>query len=185
MKNRHFGSYDKFKSVNVHLFTQVVCVGVNCRFSSPLSQKQKIIWALILQGFSVSSIADKLCTTRQNINQTKLATEAKLRSTLLEVAHVNDLQVTRVHPKEGLLVGFHPALRRKAIVTYNSKHGVKVWYWHDNPEEVTDKKFLDETKEYLLDIAAERDIKITNVENLHPALLAHEIFSQLAPELKT
>lgn len=156
----------------------------NCSFSSPLSQKQKTVWSLILSGTSVSTIAKKLKTTRQYVNQTRLTAEAKLSTTLLEVARVNDLQVTRVHPQEGILVGFHPALKRKAIVTYSSAHGLKIWYWHDNPEEVTNEEFLRQTREYLLDIAKERGIQVGNAEQLHPARLAHEIFSQLAPELK-
>ena len=156
-----------------------------CSLSSPLSQKQKTVWSLILKGASVSSIAEKLKTTRQYINQTRLTAEAKLSTSLLEVARVNDLQVTRVHPQAGLLVGFHPALKKKAIITYSATFGMKLWYWHDNPEEVTNEEFLRQTREYLLDIAKERGITVEKAEQIHPARLAHEIFSQLAPELKS
>jgi DNA-binding CsgD family transcriptional regulator len=157
----------------------------NCSLSSPLSQKQKIVWSLISKGFSVSAIADKLSTTRQYINQTRLTAEAKLSTTLLEVAQANDLQVTRLNPKEAILLGYHPALKRKAIVTYSTNHGIKVWYWHDNPEEVTNEEFLRQTREYLLDVAKERGIEIENAAQIHPAKLAHMIFSKLIPELKT
>ena len=160
-------------------------MGINCSVSSPLSQKQKTVWSLILKGFSVAAIAEKLGTTRQYVNQTRLTAESKLSSTLLEVARVNDLQVTRVHPKEGILLGYHPALKRKAIVTYSAAHGVKIWYWHDNPEEeALNEDFLKQTRAYLLDLAKERGIEVENSEKIHPAKLAHEIFSQLAPELK-
>ena len=97
---------------------------------------------------------------------------------------MNDLQVIRVLPKAGLLVGFHPALNKKTLVTYSSTYGMKMWFWHDNPEEVTNQEFLAQTRKYLLDIAAERGIQVENAEPLHPARLAHEIFIQLAPELK-
>lgn len=156
----------------------------NCSVSSPLSQSQKAIWQLLTQGLSVTNIADKLKTTRQYVNQTRLTTEAKLSSTLLEVAQVNDIQVTKLYPKQAILLGYHPALKRKAILTYTTSHGLKVWYWHDNPEEVTDKTFLNQTRQYLIDIAKERGIEIENGENDHPAKLAHVIFSQLIPELK-
>jgi hypothetical protein len=157
----------------------------NCSIAAPLSQKQKTIWSLISKGFSVSAIADKLSTTRQYVNQTRLTAEAKLSTTLLEVAQANDLQVTRLYPKEAILLGFHPALKRKAIVTYSTNHGIKVWYWHDNPEEVTNEEFLHQTREYLLDVAKERGIEIENAVQIHPAKLAHMIFSKLIPELKT
>ena len=132
----------------------------------------------------MASIADKLRTTRQFVNQTKLAAEAKLSTTLLEVAQANDLQVTRLYPKQAILLGYHPALKRKAIVTYSTHHGIKVWYWHDNPEEVTDPAFLNQIRQYLLDIAEERGVEIEGSDKIHPAKLAHQIFSKLIPELK-
>lgn len=155
-----------------------------CSLSSPLSQKQKTVWSLISKGLSVAIIADKMKTTRQFVNQTKLAAEAKLSTTLLEVAQTNDLQVTRLYPKKGILLGYHPALKRKAIITYTTSHGIKVWYWHDNPEEVTDPTFLNQTRQYLIDIAKERGIEIEDANKIHPAKLAHLIFSKLIPELK-
>ena len=156
-----------------------------CSLSSPLSQKQKTVWSLLNKGFPVATIADKLKTTRQFVNQTKLAAEAKLSTTLLEVARTNDLQVTRLYAKEAILVGYHPALKRKAIVTYSTNHGVKVWYWHDNPEEVTNEEFLRQTRKYLLDIIKERGIEITDADKIHPAKLAHILFQKLAPETES
>ena len=157
----------------------------SCSLSSPLSRKQRAVWSLISRGLSVASIADKLRTTRQFVNQTKLAAEAKLSTTLLEVAQANDLQVTRLYPKQAILLGYHPALKRKAIVTYSTHHGIKVWYWHDNPEEVTNQEFLRQTREYLLDLARERGIQVEGAEDMHPAKLASIIFSRLVPEGKT
>jgi hypothetical protein len=142
------------------------------------------VWSLISRGLSVASIADKLRTTRQFVNQTKLAAEAKLSTTLLEVAQANDLQVTRLYPKQAILLGYHPALKRKAIVTYSTRHGIKVWYWHDKPEEVTNEDFLRQTREYLLDIAKERGIQLEDTAEIHPAKLAHVIFSKLIPEVE-
>jgi hypothetical protein len=160
-------------------------VGPSYSLSSPLSRKQKAVWSLISKGLSVASIADKLSTTRQFVNQTKLAAEAKLSKALLEVAQANDLQVTRLYPKEAVLLGYHPALKRKAIVTYSTSHGIKVWYWHDHPEEVTNQEFLRQTREYLLDLARERGIEVEGAERMHPAKLASMIFSKLIPEVKS
>lgn len=153
--------------------------------SSPLSQKQKTVWSLIHKGLSISTIADKLSTTRQYINQTKLTAEAKLSTTLLDVAGANDIQVTKLYPKKAILLGYHPALKRKAIITYTTSHGIKVWYWHDNPEEITNQNFLRQTRKYLLDIAKEQNIELEDATEIHPAKLAHIIFSKLAPEVKT
>ena len=155
-----------------------------CTLASPLSQKQKTVWSLISKGLSAVTIAEKLNTTRQFVNQTKLAAEARLSTTLLDVAQANDLQITKLYPKEGILLGYHPALKRKAILTYSTNYGIKVWYWHDKPEEITDQNFLNQIRQYLIDIAKERGIEIEGADKIHPAKLAHMIFSKLIPELK-
>jgi hypothetical protein len=152
--------------------------------TSPLSSNQMAVWSLLTKGFSVSAIADKLNTTRQYVNQTRLTAEAKLSTTLLEVARTNDLQVTRLYPKQAILLGYHPGLKRKAIVTYTTSHGLKVWYWHDSPEEVTDTAFLNQTRQFLMDIAKERGLDIPDAEKIHPAKLAHLVFCKLIPELR-
>jgi len=158
---------------------------VSCTLASPLTQKQKFIWSLLSKGLSVADIADKLNTTKQFVNQTKLATEAKLSTTLLNVAQANDLQVTKLYPKNGILLAYHPALKRKAILTYSTNFGIKVWYWNDNPEEeVTDPTFLNQIRQYILDIAKERNVEIENADKIHPSRLAHQIFSMLIPELR-
>ena len=144
----------------------------SCSAASPLSQSQKDIWSLITKGLSISNIAEKLKTTRQYVNQTRIMAQAKLSTTLMEIAQVNDIQVTKLYPQQAILYGYHPALKRKAIITYTTSHGIKVWYWHDNPEEVTDQAFLNQTKQYLLDIAKERGIQIPEAEKIHPAKLA-------------
>jgi diketogulonate reductase-like aldo/keto reductase len=143
------------------------------------------VWSLLNKGLSAVAIANKLNTTRQFVNQTKLSAEAKLSTTLLDIAQANDLQVTKLYPKNGMLLAYHPALKRKAILTYNTNHGIKVWYWHDTPEEITDAIFLNQTRQYLLDIAKERNIDLENIDKIHPSKLAHQIFSKLIPELKT
>jgi hypothetical protein len=130
------------------------------------------------------SIRNKNRRQTQYVNQTRLTAQAKLASTLLEVAAVNDLQVTNLYPQQAILLGYHPALKRKAIITYTTSHGLKVWYWHDNPQEVTDTAFLNQTRQYLIDTAKERGIEIPDADSIHPAKLAHLIFSKLIPELE-
>jgi hypothetical protein len=151
-------------------------------FASPLSQKQKIVWSLTSKGLSVATVAAKLKTSRQYVNQTRQTAEAKLSKALMEAARVNDLQVSQLHPREALLIGYHPVLKRKAVVTYTTSHGIKVWYWHNNPEEETDQDFLKQTREYLLDLAKERSLEIEGAATLHPAKLARLVFRKLAPE---
>ena len=160
-------------------------MNTNSPLSSPLSQKQKTVWSLLHKGFSVTAIADKLRTTRQYVNQTKLTAEAKLSTTLLDVAGANDIQVTKMYPKKAILLGYHPALNRKAIITYTTSHGIKVWYWHDNPEQITNQNFLSQTRKYLLDIAKEQNLELGDTADIHPAKLAHLLFTKLVPEVQS
>ncbi|KON32190.1 hypothetical protein AC477_03305 [miscellaneous Crenarchaeota group-1 archaeon SG8-32-1] len=150
--------------------------------SSPLSPKQKTVWSLIRKGLTVSAIATKLNATRQYINQTRLNAEAKLSTTLLDVAGTNDIQITRIYPKKAILLGYHPGLKRKAIITYTTSHGIKVWYWNEKPETITNQKFLNQTKKYVLEIAKEHGIEL-NTKETHPAKLAHILFNKLVPEV--
>lgn len=129
-------------------------------------------------------MAYKLKTSRQYVNQTKQTIEAKLSKALLEVARLNDLQIIRLYQENAILLGYHPGLNRKAVITYTTNHGIKVWYWYDTPEEVTNEDFLRETREYLLEIACERGIELEE-KTMHPAKLAHIVFSKLIPELKS
>lgn len=159
-------------------------MGADWRLATPLSEKQRTVWSLLGSGLSAADVADKLNTSRQFVNQTKLAAEAKLSATLLDVAQANHIQVTRLDPKEGILLGYHPGIDRKAIITYSTKQGIKVWYWYDNPEEVTNKEFLERTRSYLLDLAKERHLEMKGTRGMHPAKLAQLVFSELIPELK-
>jgi DNA-binding CsgD family transcriptional regulator len=152
--------------------------------ASPLSEKQKIVWSLLGAGLSAATVASKLGSTRQFVNQTKLAAEAKLSASLLDAAQANHLQTIRLDSKKGILLGYHPGIDRKAVVTYSIRYGIKVWYWYDNPEAVTDKEFLGQTRRYLLELAKERHINTSGLKSVHPGKLAQFVFSDLVPELK-
>jgi hypothetical protein len=149
-----------------------------------LSEKQRIVWSLLGAGLSAAAVASKLGSTRQFVNQTKLAAEAKLSASLLDVAQANHIQVKKMDPKKGILLGYHPGIKRTAVVTYSMKYGIKVWYWYDNPEAVTDEVFLGLTRSYLLEVAKERRLDVSGLKGMHPAKLAQFVFSELAPELK-
>jgi hypothetical protein len=134
-------------------------------------------------GLTVSEVAARLKKTFQYINQTKQTAEAKLSDALIRVGETSNLQIKRVLPKEGVLWGYHPGLGLDTFVTYTSKHGMRVWYWYDDPGEVTDERFLLEAKMYLLNLADERQIQLDEGEKqLHPALLAKLVFGKLIPE---
>ena len=155
-------------------------------FISPLSPMQKAVWSLLNKGLSMSQVADELKTSPQYVHQTRRNAEAKLTRALTEAAEAGSIQVNRIRASEGLLWGYHPGLQLDAVVSYTTKDGVKIWYWYDNPEEVTDETFLQETKQYLLNLAEERHISLSDEEKqLHPGKLANHIFRELLPVVKS
>lgn len=173
-----------YTTFNICILKKVDYVMVS--FIFPLSPMQSRVWALLNSGLSMSEIADKLKRSPQYIHQTRRNAESKLIRALTETAEANDLQIKRIRPREGLLLGYHPALKQDAFVTYTTRNGIKVWYWYDHPETITDDTFLAETRRYLLDIAVERHITLTEEEQrLHPAKLANLIFRKLMPGMRS
>ena len=154
-------------------------------YISPLSPKQKVVWSMINNGLSTSEVAERLNSTIQYVYQTKRNAEAKLSRALMEAAESNSIKIRRLSVDKGILLGYHPGLNLEAVVTYTSQKGIKVWYWYEDPEEVTDDAFLSETREYLLSLADERHLDITEKQRgEHPARLANMIFSRLIPEVR-
>ena len=131
--------------------------------NSPLSARQNQIWSMLSSGLTVREIAKKLKKTFQYVNQTKQTAEARLSNALIRVGETNNLQIKRVLPKQGILWGYHPGLGMDTFVTYTSKQGMRVWYWYDNPDEVSDDRFLQETKMYLINLAEERQIQLNEI----------------------
>jgi hypothetical protein len=140
---------------------------------------------LLRSGFSRSEVAERLRTSIQYVHQTERAAEARLLMALMDVAKASDIQMRGVLPKEGMLWGYNPGIKQEAIVTYTTRYGIKIWYWYDNPEEVNDKGFLEETRDYLIALAEERQLELSDEEkNLHPAKLANLIFSKMIREVR-
>jgi hypothetical protein len=152
-------------------------------FQFPLSNKQKKIWSKIASGMPVNKLAEELNTTRQYVNQTYLVAEGKLSNVLMEFAKASDLYVISIYPRHAILLAYHPILRRKAIITYSTIHGVKLWFWHEELDENVNPELLQQTKQFLLDLAIEHGLTVTDMK-IHPAKLAQEVFCRLAPEVK-
>ena len=146
----------------------------------PLSGKQKTIWSLRWKGNSPSEIASELGTSRQYVHQVLLAAESKVSRTLLEVAQGANLQIKKVDPKNGVLLAYDPILKSNSVITYTNKNGIRIWHWYDRIEDIKDQSYADEVRNYLLNEADERGIKLTEEErNLHPARLARLVFGKL------
>ena len=147
---------------------------------------QKLVWSLLNRGLSHSQVAEELKKSPQYVHQTRRNAEHKLSRALTEIAEATNLQIKKLRVKEGLLWGYHPGIQCDIIVSYTVKSGLKVWHWVDEPEAITDKDFLHETRSYLLNLAEEHGILLTEEQkNKHPANLANLIFKTLFPGVQS
>ena len=146
----------------------------------PLSEKQRSIWGLMWRGLSPAEISEKLGTSRQYVHQVLLTAESKISRTLMDVAQSASLQIKRIDSKNGILLAYDPALSSNVIITYTNKNGVRIWHWYEKIEDIKDVSYINEVRAYLFNEAEERGIKLTiDEKRMHPAELAHVIFSKL------
>jgi hypothetical protein len=62
------------------------------------------------------------------------------------------------------------------------KDGIKLWHWIEEPEAISDDHYWQETRCYLLNLAAEHNIALTDKQRqLHPVKLANLLFQTLLP----
>jgi hypothetical protein len=97
---------------------------------------------------------------------------------LLDTAQINKLDIKKVDPSKGVLVGYSLGFRSKVFVIYSSQNGVQLWYEHNGQCEGC-KKHEDCTQK-LLETAKEWEINLTKDETmLPPTLLAEKLFSEV------
>ena len=151
----------------------------------PLSGKQRTVWGLMWRGLSPAEIAENLGTSRQYVHQVLLAAESKISRTLMDMAQSANLQIKRIDSKSGILLAYDPALSSNVVITYTNKNGVRIWHWYEKIQDIKDLSYINEVRAYLLNEAEERGIKLTSDQKtMHPAKLAHLIFSRLISGLE-
>jgi transcriptional regulator len=152
--------------------------------SAYLTIRQLEIWDLNRRGESRAEIGQRFNFTRQAVYDALKVSLGKVENALRHTAEASSIEIIRVDPTNGILLGVMPLDSSKVIITFSKKHGVQTWHFEE-PD--CDKcKYTKRCTERLLDEADERDIEIDiDQKSLLPSKLAHLIFSQLIPELKT
>ena len=141
------------------------------------------IWDLNRKGFSQADIGRRMDATRQAAyDALKVATE-KVDAALRHAAEANMIEVRKVDPTNGILLGFSPSNRNNVIVTFSMKHGIQTWHY-ESPD-CPGCRWTERCRGRLIDEAEERGIKLGEAEKeLQPARLAHVIFSRLIQGLE-
>lgn len=146
-----------------------------------LTYKQKLIWDMKSKGSSKAHIARRLGVTRQTIHKALNVANFKVYIALEEAAKINRIKVKTIDPTNGVLVGYSPDFKTKALITFSAKNGVQVWYKHEGNCKKCDQFQL--CREMLLAEARDRIIQLPeNADSLLPSKLAEILLSKIMGE---
>jgi hypothetical protein len=150
--------------------------------SAYLTTRQLEIWDSNRRGESRAKIGERFGFTRQAVYDALKISLSKVESALRHTAEASSIEIIRVDPKNGILLGRMPLDSSKVIVTFSRKHGVQTWHFEE--PDCDRCGYVKRCGERLLDEAEERDVEILEDQRrLPPSKLAHLIFSKLIPEL--
>jgi hypothetical protein len=148
-----------------------------------LTLRQLDIWDMNRRGEPRSRIGERFGFTRQAVYDALKISLGKVESALRHTAEASSIEVIRVDPKNGILLGRMPIDSSKVIVTFSRKHGVQTWHFEE--PECDRCGYVKRCAERLLDEAEERGVSLSiNHKKLTPSKLAHIIFAKLLPELE-
>jgi len=146
-----------------------------------LTPKQAKIWSLNNKGTSEAAIAKELDVTRQTIYKSLSVANEKVYASLEETAKINKITIASIDASQGILLGYSPHFKTKALITFSAKKGVQVWYKHEGDCKSCEQ--LQSCKENLIAEADERGISLPeNLNALSPSQLADIMFSKLTGE---
>ena len=156
-------------------------LGREGKFGLPryLTAHQGMVWGLRKKGFSQTEIASSLGVSRQAIHKSMTKANNKVLDALLDAARTNRLDVEKVDPAKGILLGYSQGFRSRVFLTFSPKSGVQLWYEHQGQCEGCKRRI--ECTERLLEIAEEWEVDLAEEHTeLPPTLLAEKLFSGVA-----
>lgn len=146
-----------------------------------LTPKQRKYWSLRRKGLSQAEISRMMGVTRQTVNKTFDAIDSRVSKALLEAAEINRVEVSRVDPKKGFLLGRSPSLGVDILVTFSDRNGIQVWYRGEG--RCSECSWLSSCREKLLVEAEERGIELPEgAEEMKPSELAEILFKKIVGE---
>ena len=150
--------------------------------SAYLTTRQLDIWDLNRRGETRAKIGERFGFTRQAVYDALKVSLSKVENALRHTAEASSIEIIRIDPTNGILLGVMPLNSSKVIITFSKKHGVQTWHYEE--PNCNKCKYTKRCAERLLDEAEERGIELsTDQRIMPPSRLAHTIFSKLIPEL--
>jgi predicted transcriptional regulator len=140
-----------------------------------LKDRQFEFWRLRRDGLANIRIAEIFHISRQAVSKALLSMEGKVETTLLEMAHANQIEVENLNTEKGVLFGRSIPFNAAAIVFISAQHGVQVWYEHEG--DCNSCPRYTQCIELLWGFADEMGVELTTTDD--PTRMADELFAKL------
>ncbi|UCH01392.1 MAG: hypothetical protein JSV20_05795 [Candidatus Bathyarchaeota archaeon] len=126
-----------------------------------------------------AEISREMDVTRQTVNKTFNTVDARVSKALLEAAQVNRVEISRVNPEQGFLLGHSPSLRMDVLVTFSDRNGILIWYRGEGG--CSECSLQRSCKQKLLIEVEDRDIQLPEeAEEMEPSQLVETLFNKIA-----
>ena len=146
-----------------------------------LTPKQRRYWSLRRDGLTQAEISRKMDVTRQAVNKVFDAIDSRVSRALLEAAQVNRVEIRRLDPKKGYLLGRSSSLGTAVLITFSDRNGIQIWYEGENGcSECAERSSC---KQSLLIEAEDRGITLPEkAGDMEPSELADILFKKITGE---
>ena len=143
-----------------------------------LTPRQRKYWGLRRSGATQAEISRKMGVVRQTVNKTFNAIDSSVSKALLEAAQINRIEISRVNPEKGFLLGRSPSIGMEALITFSERNGIQVWYRGEG--NCSKCSWLSSCKQKLLIEAEERGILLPeDKKDIEPTKLAEILFKKI------
>ena len=146
-----------------------------------LTPKQRKYWSLRRSGLTQAEISRKMDVTRQTVNKVFDAIDSRVSKALLEAAQVNRIEINRLDPKKGFLLGRSPSLGLDVFITFSERNGIQLWYRGES--DCAECKVRSSCMQKLFVEAEDRGIKLPEKAlNKEPSELADLLLKKILEE---
>ena len=119
--------------------------------------------------------------TRQTVNKAFNAIDSRVSKAMLEAAQVNKVQISRVDPTKGFLLGYSPMLGMDVLITFSERNGIQLWYKGEGG--CSECNQLKSCRQKLLIEAQDRGITLPiKAEKMEPSKLSEILFKKIVEE---
>jgi transcriptional regulator with XRE-family HTH domain len=146
-----------------------------------LTPKQRKYWSMRLNGLTQADISRKMDVTRQTVNKTFNAIDSRVSKALLDAAHINRVEISRLDSEKGFLIGRSPSLGLNVLITFSERNGIQVWYRGES--DCSECNVRNSCRQKLLIEAKDRGIQLPEkAEDTEPSELAETLFKKILEE---